>query len=310
MQRLKHEEIKQRYQSKGPWTLARWLVRRLTEIEMVLLDKYGWELPDDDAGLADLRIVLFHMAKCAKHNERTMTAWITEHAPWLTPAWAEEHAARLRYVPSAGNLIRYAIASKAKKPPTRKRLAKMLGLTDAVRTRLSKGLTGAITTIGVIDERQSRARRKQRKSDWDRAYQQTKRRDLGAKPHADSASRTKPWEAEGISRPTWYRRRETNSSYSNVAKLHAARRSSLTTERAARPSWRQGSVSDLLQAAVRTAMAVQAARPQPSRMVRVFGAEYRDLYRDLCLRQPREILATLEESPRGWKPTAGTVRAG
>ena len=207
VQKTMHAEIKRHYQTKGPWTLARWLVRRLTEIEMVLFDRYGWRLPDDDAGLGDVRIILFHMAKCPRHSERTMRAWITEHAPWLTPAWAEENAARLRYVPSTDNLIRYAIANKAKKPPTRKRLAQMLGLTDAVRHRLGKGPKGPITTIGVIDERKSTARRRRQKIEWDRAYQQTERR----APRREAAQPTAPAQTKAMggrrasAEATWYR---------------------------------------------------------------------------------------------------------
>ena len=36
------------------------------------------------------------------------------------------------------------------------------------------------------------------------------RRKNGAKPREQSLSRTKPWEAEGISRRTWERRRDAN----------------------------------------------------------------------------------------------------
>jgi len=263
VQKTMHAEIKRHYQQKGPWTPARWLARRLTEIEMVLFDRYGWRLPDDDAGLDDLRIVLFHMAKCAKHNERTMRAWIAEHAPWLTAAWAEEHAARLRYVPSTDNLIRHAIASEAKKPPSRKRLAKMLGLTDAVRHRLGKGPKGPITTIDVTDKKQSTARRKRQ----DKDYQQTKRRALGAKPQAQSISRTKPWEALGYKcRRTWERHGRkpmsgsgvATSSHSNVAKLHGERQT-CDTERAAPPQGHRRKVS-VGSASYRNAAVVAARR--------------------------------------------------
>jgi len=145
VQRLKRAEIKRRYQGpKVPWTWqGGWLTRRVTEIEMVLLDNYGSELPDDDAGFDDLRIVLFHMAKSKKHNERTMRSWITERAPWT--------------LDDADELIRNALENEAK-PPRADRLARMLGVTDAVRTRLG------LTTIGAVDvtKRQRTARRKRR----------------------------------------------------------------------------------------------------------------------------------------------------
>ena len=98
VQRLKRAEIKRRYQGpKVPWTWqGGWLTRRVTEIEMVLLDNYGSELPDDDAGFDDLRIVLFHMAKSKKHNERTMRSWITERAPWTLDDADELNSQRAR----------------------------------------------------------------------------------------------------------------------------------------------------------------------------------------------------------------------
>jgi hypothetical protein len=84
-------------------------------------------------------------------------------------------------------------------------LAKLLGLTAALRSELG------ITTIGAIDllkeerEEVRNSRGSQRKVN--------KRRARGVKPRDEwlfqhSKERTKPWEAEGISRRTWYRRRK------------------------------------------------------------------------------------------------------
>jgi hypothetical protein len=53
-------------------------------------------------------------------------------------------------------------------------------------------------------KRRTRSRRKER----DRLGAAERRRANGAMPRANSLSRTKPWEAEGISRRTWERRRE------------------------------------------------------------------------------------------------------
>jgi hypothetical protein len=74
-----------------------------------------------------------------------------------------------------------------------------LRLTDAERT-----LWG-IKTIGGLDvpKRQRTLRRKRR----DREYQARKRLEAGAKPRAQSLSRTQPWLDEGVSRRTWERQR-------------------------------------------------------------------------------------------------------
>jgi hypothetical protein len=81
------------------------------------------------------------------------------------------------------------------------KLGMYLRLSDATRTR-----TG-IRTIGAFDvsKRQRTLRRKLKA----RERQARLRRKRGARPHSQSLSRTKPWEAEGVSRTTWYDRRTT-----------------------------------------------------------------------------------------------------
>jgi hypothetical protein len=78
-------------------------------------------------------------------------------------------------------------------------LGKLMRLDDATRTLLG------ITSIGAFDiTKAKRAKRAKRK---DAAYQKARRAKAGAAPHADSADRAKPWEALGISRRTYYRKR-------------------------------------------------------------------------------------------------------
>jgi len=76
-------------------------------------------------------------------------------------------------------------------------LGEYLRLTDAERT------AWGIKTIGGHDvSKQQRQRRRRQQA---RERQARRRRRLGAHPHSQSLSRTKPWEAVGISRRTWYR---------------------------------------------------------------------------------------------------------
>jgi hypothetical protein len=76
-----------------------------------------------------------------------------------------------------------------------------LRLTQDERAKL------AITTIGAfdLDAQARKALRKQRR----RAADQLRRKRMGAKSRqeheAGSLARSKPWEAHGISRSTWYR---------------------------------------------------------------------------------------------------------
>ena len=79
------------------------------------------------------------------------------------------------------------------------KLGAHLRLDDATRTRIG------VRTIGAWDvsKRQRTLRRKRRAS----ARQARHRRKRGARPHSQSLSQTRPWDAEGISRRTWERRR-------------------------------------------------------------------------------------------------------
>jgi hypothetical protein len=83
-------------------------------------------------------------------------------------------------------------------------LAQYLRLTDNTRSKLG------IKTIGSIDvNSKQRARRRKEQHRMD---EQNRRRVRGAKPRAQSLSRTKPWEREGKSRRSWYRHRQNTRS--------------------------------------------------------------------------------------------------
>jgi len=63
-----------------------------------------------------------------------------------------------------------------------------------------KTIAAPDTPADVIEA--AKARRRQR----DQKYRHDQRRRLSMKPQAQSASQTKPWEALGMTRRTWYRR--------------------------------------------------------------------------------------------------------
>jgi hypothetical protein len=93
-------------------------------------------------------------------------------------------------------------------------LGEKLQLTAAVRDELK------IKTIDACDEtkEQRLERVHERRREGDKEAKRRKRAAEGRKPRqqyeAGSFSRTKPWEAEGISRPTWERRRARDASMS------------------------------------------------------------------------------------------------
>jgi len=77
-------------------------------------------------------------------------------------------------------------------------LAKWLGVDRAMREQLK------LRTIGATDFlKAARALARKRK---DKERKAAHRREAGAKLHLESAARTQPWTALGISRRTWYRR--------------------------------------------------------------------------------------------------------
>jgi hypothetical protein len=79
------------------------------------------------------------------------------------------------------------------------KIGELLGVTDATREAAKAWNIG---TLGG-----SRAARAKAAKERDRLRDERRRRAAGAAPQAESISRTKPWEVEGISRRTWYRRR-------------------------------------------------------------------------------------------------------
>ena len=145
--------------------------------------------PDDDAGIDDLRILLGHYAYS---NPQRLTKVAALRAPWLT-----------------GTQFDYMMADATPRMWTFQELGDHMNLTEAERCDLG------IRTIGTIDvtSKQRKQARKVRDKDRKAAARLAK----GATPREQSKSRLKPWDLDGISRATWYRRqRETNSSTVNL----------------------------------------------------------------------------------------------
>jgi hypothetical protein len=162
---------------------------RANEIRRLLLDRYGYELPEDDAGREDLVQMLRHYAHLQGGDQR-MTNYIEVYAPWLSKA--------------EGEPLKEAAAREPPPRLTADELAGELGVTISERTRLG------FKTIGAIDC--DKEQREQRRRAIAKLRQAARRRSLGKKTRAEfleaSLSRLKLWEAEGISRSTWYRRRK------------------------------------------------------------------------------------------------------
>lgn len=163
---------------------------RMRDLARLYRSRYGITLPDDDAGRDDLKVALNHLA-CLAHPRGHIANWIEVWAPWLTAAEQREIVQ-----PILANPKRWKADA----------LAWLMRLKKDERAMLG------ITTIGAIDE--NKAARTKRRRKLDRQRKENVRRAKGMKPRevyeGRSINAAKPWEAEGISRRTWYRRRGTS----------------------------------------------------------------------------------------------------
>jgi hypothetical protein len=168
---------------------------RMRDLCIVFRSRYPGRdhLPDDDAGRDDLYIAINHLA-CLAHPRKHVADWIDAWAPWLTAGEQRD-------------LVGRALANPQRW--TADQLAWRLRLTKEQRTMLG------ITTIGAIDE--AKAARTKRRREREKQRRKATRRSQGALPRniyeGQSISRTKPWETDGISRASWYRRRRETGTF-------------------------------------------------------------------------------------------------
>jgi hypothetical protein len=164
---------------------------RIAELRRLFLHRYGHTLPDDDAGRDDAFIIANHMA-WRPDADRRIPGWLSLWCPWMSTSDVADLTHRVLDKPSWWG------------PDA---LAKLLHLKEAERSRHK------IRTIGAIDL--TREMRLERRAARKRLREELARRAKGAKPRteyeANSLSRTKPWQAEGISRRTWERRQKAES---------------------------------------------------------------------------------------------------
>lgn len=166
------------------------VMQQRADLERLISARYDGKLPNDDAGKDDLWIVAQLTRRLGGDISKNLVAWVGRWAPWCSEAWARELAAKACDQPEP-----YRFTADV--------LAERQGLTYAERQALG------ITAIGAIDvDREERERLRRQRS---RANEKQKRRENGVISRAvfeeGSANSTRPWENEGISRATWYRRR-------------------------------------------------------------------------------------------------------
>jgi hypothetical protein len=170
-----------------PGDSGKWeVVRRLRYGALIKLfrHRYGHEFPDDDAGRADLKILLYVVSLAPYGTDKKLADTIAMWAPWM-PEWERE-----LYVEHVNRLTIY------ERMPAAKILGEELNLTNAERERLRLWpiMPVDMTVEQLMEQRKFK----------DRERQKQRRRSLGAKPKSVAA---RPWEQEGIARSTYYARK-------------------------------------------------------------------------------------------------------
>ena len=182
-------------------TADKWeTVRRLRYGALVRLfrDRYGYVLPDDDSGRSDLWELVTNVS-LAKTPEKKMAFVIEIWAPWMKSEEATElieHVKRL---------------SIHDRTPTARQLGERLRLYNADRVRLKLWPIKPFDATDGEVAAQSRARRNERR--------RAKRSLTRAEYLSGCLSQQRPWEAEGIHRRTWERRRAKERAASLVATI-------------------------------------------------------------------------------------------
>jgi hypothetical protein len=191
---------------------------RLGDLRKLLRSRCGHTLPDDDAGREYLYELLLPISLGPKAATLKMTNAVEVHAPWMGHDEAEQLIDQINRTP-----IR-------ERKPTGRKIGQRLRVTNEER-ELWK-----LWTIAPCDMtgEQLKEHRKAKKRARDRARNRRRRQGLQRRKvylAANSLSRTKPWEADGISRPTWYRRRG-NGRETSLSPIARGRETSLSPTKA------------------------------------------------------------------------------
>lgn len=165
---------------------------RTGELRRLFAERYGrgepmtWTFPNDDAGRDDV-LLYCAVRLSAGVSPAAASREVIQFAPWLTEA-------------EATALASLAAAEREQKRLTSKAIGERLNLRDETRTRLS------ITTIAPADisPEEREARRKARDAASARARRAMKR----AAAIADRPPKKEPWTELGISRRTYFRRKD------------------------------------------------------------------------------------------------------
>lgn len=179
---------------------------RVRELERIITSRYGAMLPETDDADLFIEVAAYslnaHCLTIGADLDKVLADWCHRWAPWA--------------LQRAGTIIRPILNMLVGRRYQMKadEAARKICLTLLERTTLE------IKTMGACDfpARIRKGIAKDVKRSGDRARQTAKRRAKGVEPREswlakNSLSKSRPWDAEGISRAQWYKRyRETGPS--------------------------------------------------------------------------------------------------
>lgn len=176
--------------------------------------RYGYQLPDDDAGREDLWLLLQNVSLAPAGSEKKIRAAIETWAPWLS----KEEACK--------NIEFLALLTTYERTPTARELGECLGVTNTEREALKLWQFKPVDKTDEELAEQRRAKSRKRKK--------AAREKLG-RPSRDVhlakfESKQRPWEALGIHRRTWERRRAAPSGAIIVSKVESLTAASVPAE--------------------------------------------------------------------------------
>jgi hypothetical protein len=189
---------------------------RLSNLRKLFRDRYGPEFPDDDAGREDLYELLLPTS-VGTHAAVKMAKVIEVWAPWMGQGDAAELIDRINRKPIW------------ERKPNAKELGTRLRVTNSERNRLK------LWTIAPynMNRQDLLAQRKARATERMRRLRQVRGARSRTAYLANSASRQKPWEKQGIGRATWYRKNRETSPCAVI--LVKAANEPVSPEQASRP---------------------------------------------------------------------------
>lgn len=175
---------------------------RMAELFKVFNHRYGSApLPDDDAGRDDLKL-MFQVLSTTQQAGHRMVADARTWAPWY---------------PAAELAVLVADVEAHPRRFKADTIAARLGVTAALRDELK------LRTIGAIDKpAEQRAAERREKQ---RLAKELKRRAAGVVTITEARAlraKREPWKTAGISRSTWYRRRQRAALGQRLIRIFAA----------------------------------------------------------------------------------------